>query len=356
MAKILYYVSGHGYGHISRSYEITKELLQNENHSITIVSGRIDFIQETHPRLERRKISVDVGIYQKDSLSLDVKKTAIALKEFEDHKNDILKNELEFIRQNDFDMILSDCASLPFVMGAEMGIPAVFIGNFTWDFIYRHYNSEDPYFGVIAHIMQVEYSFATIAIQLPFSCPIEGFQKIYPVGLVGRKPKLTKEEAKQKYRMKEGEVHFLLSFGAYGLEGQNWEWRKMPSHWKLYTSGTPGANPDFVIHLDTDHYPDLVTAVDYVVTKPGYGIISECIFADTPILYTERGNFAEYPFLTQGLEESIPSAYLSRKDLLEFRWFEAIEKIQSEKRSNKRWIGSREGAKEVVEILQQYIS
>ena len=35
-------------------------------------------------------------------------------------------------------------------------------------------------------------------------------------------------------------------------------------------------------------------AVDVVVTKPGYGIISECIANDTAMLYTSRGRFVEY--------------------------------------------------------------
>ena len=41
-------------------------------------------------------------------------------------------------------------------------------------------------------------------------------------------------------------------------------------------------------------YEDLVAAVDVVVTKPGYGIIAECVANDTAIVYTSRGHFVEY--------------------------------------------------------------
>ncbi len=41
-------------------------------------------------------------------------------------------------------------------------------------------------------------------------------------------------------------------------------------------------------------YEDLVAAVDIVITKPGYGIISECVANETALLYTSRGRFAEY--------------------------------------------------------------
>ena len=41
-------------------------------------------------------------------------------------------------------------------------------------------------------------------------------------------------------------------------------------------------------------YEDLVHAVDVVVTKPGYGIVAECLANGTAMLYTSRGRFREY--------------------------------------------------------------
>ena len=43
-------------------------------------------------------------------------------------------------------------------------------------------------------------------------------------------------------------------------------------------------------------------AADVVVTKPGYGIIAECLANDTAIVYTSRGEFAEYDVLVDGAE------------------------------------------------------
>ena len=44
-------------------------------------------------------------------------------------------------------------------------------------------------------------------------------------------------------------------------------------------------------------YEDLVRASDVVMTKPGYGIVSECLANGAAILYTARGRFAEYPVM-----------------------------------------------------------
>jgi L-arabinokinase len=49
-------------------------------------------------------------------------------------------------------------------------------------------------------------------------------------------------------------------------------------------------------------YPDLVNAADVVVTKPGYGIVAECLAHRTPVLFTPRGAFREQPLLVAGLQ------------------------------------------------------
>ncbi len=46
-------------------------------------------------------------------------------------------------------------------------------------------------------------------------------------------------------------------------------------------------------------YEDLVGASEAVVTKPGYGIISEAIANDAALLYTSRGHFPEYDVLVE---------------------------------------------------------
>ena len=48
------------------------------------------------------------------------------------------------------------------------------------------------------------------------------------------------------------------------------------------------------LYRDGLRYEDLVAAVDVVLTKPGYGIIAECVANDTAIVYTSRGHFVEY--------------------------------------------------------------
>ena len=64
------------------------------------------------------------------------------------------------------------------------------------------------------------------------------------------------------------------------------------------------------------NYEDLVRAVDVVATKPGYGIVADAISHQVRILYTDRGNFAEYPHLVRALDECATAEFIPRDRLL----------------------------------------
>ena len=76
-------------------------------------------------------------------------------------------------------------------------------------------------------------------------------------------------------------------------------------------------------------YEDLVAACDVVATKPGYGIIAECIANQTAIMYTSRGRFAEYPVLVDQMPRYLRCRYLDHDDLFAGRWRGVLDRIMA---------------------------
>jgi len=74
-------------------------------------------------------------------------------------------------------------------------------------------------------------------------------------------------------------------------------------------------------------YPDLVAAADVVVSKPGYGIISECVANHAALLYTSRGRFIEYDVLVTEMPRLLRCRYIPQEDLLAGRWASAIHAL-----------------------------
>lgn len=345
--KITYYVSGHGFGHISRSMEIILYLLRSfPDLEIDLVTVREEFLStlslgeedsKNTERLHVRKKIVDVGMVQKDSLSIDIRATEENLEKFNLEKSYIQISEIESCLDFETDLILSDSASLPFMVADKIKIPSLFMGNFTWDFIYSGYAKESSVFEQTAQTLFEEYYHATFGLILPFACPAHSLAEQKQIGLVGRRPHLSKKAAQEHFGFSDDRIHLLFSFGAYGVETSQFHWEEFDSdRFTIVLSGTdfdlmqiPKKQRNGILKLSNVHYPDLLTACDFVITKPGYGILSEAVYSKTPVLYTDRGNFPEIPYLHKSLKEEIRSAHISNEDLFSFRFDSSIRNADS---------------------------
>ena len=61
--------------------------------------------------------------------------------------------------------------------------------------------------------------------------------------------------------------------------------------------------------------------------KPGYGIVSDAIAAGTRMIYTERGDFPEYPILVREMQTWLACAYVSNDELRHGRLREPLEAV-----------------------------
>jgi L-arabinokinase len=75
------------------------------------------------------------------------------------------------------------------------------------------------------------------------------------------------------------------------------------------------------------HYEDLVAAADVVVSKPGYGIVSECIANGASLLYTSRGRMVEYDVFVAEMPGMLRCRFITQEALLAGDWQEAIEAL-----------------------------
>ena len=57
-------------------------------------------------------------------------------------------------------------------------------------------------------------------------------------------------------------------------------------------------------------------AVDTIVTQPGYRIVADTMAQRVPILYTDRGDFPEYPPLVATLSDTATAKFIPQDELL----------------------------------------
>src|SRR5580704_6206460 len=136
---ILYYISGHGFGHASRAIELIRELRVQRSDARIVVRTSVPrwlFAPIAGGDVQVQALETDTGVVQTDSLHLDEEQTARNAGRFFEDFDRRAAIEAELIRGIGADLVAGDIPPLAFAAARRAGVPSVAIGNFTWDWIY----------------------------------------------------------------------------------------------------------------------------------------------------------------------------------------------------------------------------
>jgi hypothetical protein len=334
------YVSGHGYGHATRTAEVLRAVRgRAPDLPIRVATSAppMLFEGEVRPPLVVRRLECDVGLVQKDALAIDAAGTADRWRSFRAGWDRLVAGEARRLREEGAVAVLGDIPPLTGVVAAEAGLPSLALGNFSWDWIYAHLGRSEPALLEAAAFCREAYGRVDLLLRLPFAGDLGAFPRVEDVPLVARRPRMSRTEARHLLGLDDSPA-VLLSFGGLGVGSFAAGAFGGVSGWQLLLTGPTAeapASPNLrrlgAADLDARGlgYPDLVGAVDVVVTKPGYGIVSDCIAAGTRLVYTDRGDFPEYPILVAGMAEHLPVAFVSNDDVRAGRIREAVEAVLS---------------------------
>ena len=332
------YVSGHGFGHATRIGEALRAVRERApGLAITVSSSVPAFLFEgvVKPPLSVRRVACDVGLAQRDALVIDEAGTVAAWRAFMAGWDGLVAAEAAWLREAGARLVVGDIPPLAFEAAQRAGLPSVAVGNFSWDWIYGHLAPREPGLAEAAARCRESYGRAELLLRLPFACDASAFRRVEDVPLVARRPAVAKAEARRRLGLDERPV-VLMSFGGVGLPGlQPSAFRDLRGFRILFTgAGADGPAPphftkmdDAIVRAAGLGYPDLVGAADVVVTKPGYGIVTDCIGAGVRLVYTDRGDFPEYPVMVGEMPRYLPAVFASNEDVREGRLGPALESV-----------------------------
>lgn len=337
MPSIVFYISGHGYGHASRQIEIINALaprLPGWRLLARTAAARWLFDRTATPALTLLEGPCDTGVVQIDSIRLDGRATIRAASAFHADLPARAALEAALLRAHDTRLVIADAPPLACAAAAAAGVPAVVISNFTWDWIYEAYPTElAP--GLIPAIQRA-YSQAEASWRLPMHGGFAACRSVMDVPFVARHATVAGPDVRAALGLPAVARLALASFGRYGLNDFDPAGLDCLTGWQVIVTGRgPGPALPACVHFVEENavyeaglrYEDLVAAVDVVVTKPGYGIISECIANETAMLYTSRGRFPEYDVMVEQLPRVLRCEFLGPDDMLTGRWRAALDRL-----------------------------
>jgi hypothetical protein len=343
---ICFYISAHGFGHAFRDIELIDAIASKhrEAHFIVRTAAPHWLFDSANTDLDVQSVDTDPGFVQIDSLRLDIDETARRSALFYRSFGARVDHEAEWLRTARIGLVLGDIPPLAFAAAARAGVPSVAIGNFTWDWIYGIYPVFTELAPDVIPTMRQAYAEATRALRLPFHGGFEPMAaKTRDIPLIARRSELNRDETRRRLGVSRDKPIVLTSFGAYGVE-LPYERLRQSDAFTLVSVARP---PEGL------KYQDMVAAADVVVSKPGYGIVSECIANGTALLYTSRGEFIEYDVFVAEMPRLLRCRHMSQDQLFGGRWEEAIDALlrQPEPPDQPRIDGAKVAADEIINLV-----
>ncbi len=357
MAKtLLFYISGHGFGHVTREIEVMKSLLRRDA-QIRIVVKTDAPAWFFHLNLPESRVtlipeSCDVGVVQNDSFRANRKKTLETFARFYLDFNKRVPSEVHLVRENGVDLIVGDIAPLAFDVSRAAGVPGIAVANFSWDWIYEPYVTDAPELGWVIPVLKMIYGKADALLRLPLHGDLSAFPNPRDISFIARKAVLPREEVRRKLEAKgrSGRKIGLISLRAEDLKRISLSALEKITDFQFFVFAPVPTMPNvFSLPPDFLPYQELVQAADVVISKPGYGIVSECLANRTPLLFTSREDFREYDVLAEGILKMKAGVFLPQTDFFAGRWASALKTVPD---LQGKWVQpSVTGAEEAASII-----
>jgi L-arabinokinase len=214
---IVYYVSGHGFGHATRVVEVCSQLIA-AGHTIIVVTGAPHSIWlqsiDCPERLRFRKVVLDSGAIQSDALTVDRMKSLLAYEKYFERSEEIVATEAAFLREVSADLVVVDIAPMACTAAARAGVRCVVCTNFTWDYIYAEYvETQGVRFRSLCEQIANDYAKADVLLRLPGFTPMPAFRRVEDVPLVVRMARTPRDVIRQRYGIAPDAKVCIYNFG-----------------------------------------------------------------------------------------------------------------------------------------------
>lgn len=332
MKAIAYYITAHGYGHGTRSCDILRALRTAAPNTPIHIKTDLppEFIRSRLPSgFELHAGACDTGLIQKDSIQIDLEASLHTIETFYAEESNRIELEIDFIAQNEIGVVVADIPAIPLAAARQAGIPSIATGNFGWDWIYADLAQHNPRWSHFSEKFRTVYAQTDLLLRQPFAEPMTAFPNQIDLPLLASPGTPCRSRIAEAYKANPDRPWIMLSFTSLELSADALRQLTALEDYELFTVEPLDWSPQGIHCLarSTASFTDLLASMDLVVTKPGFGIVSECIVNNKPIIYSDRKNFPEYDILVENIQRYCRNAFLPGTDLYNGNLRPALETL-----------------------------
>ena len=345
--KVAFYFTGHGLGHATRAAAVVRALA-DRGAAVVVVSAvpGARFLGVLPPparggdgRIRTRLAALDCGARQADALTVDGPGSLAWYWETAGappRREELLAREEAWLRAEAVDCVLNDVAPLACVAARRAGVPHVAcVSNFSWDFIYRPFlagaeEADRAQYAAMVEQITADYGCCDRLLRLPGHSPMPGFAagRVVDVPLVVRPRAAGRAATRARLGVPAGHRLLVLMFGGWQVHQQGPRGPGLPADWTCVVCGAGAAElPAGFVGVDFSEYtPDLIAASDAVLGKIGYGMTSEVLASNVPLIYIRRPLFEEEAKLAELLQAHGAGLEMRKEDFFDGKWAPYLER------------------------------
>ncbi|MCS6293205.1 MAG: hypothetical protein H8J66_09030 [Nitrospira sp.] len=328
-------ISAHGYGHAAQVVPVLNELGRQIPSLRTILRTNVPrhfFESRMTVPWELRPAQMDIGCLQHGPLTMDWEATWQAHRIFHASWEARLKEETLAICEACPDLVIGNTPYLAMAAGAAAGVPTVAIASLSWDDILRdHVDPEQPWHRAILEDIRRAYGQAHLLLRLTPGLPMPAFHHAIDIGPIAHPLPPARTRIRRHLEIPDQDALVLVAFGGIQFNALPFDhMESMPGIQFLIDSPVPPHNRRVhSIATLSERFSTILSSVDVIMTKPGYGTTIEAVATHVPVVYVRRYDFVEEEQLVAYLHRYGRGVELSRADFLDARWEPAIRQAMT---------------------------
>ena len=175
--------------------------------------------------------------------------------------------------------------------------------SLNWADIYSHYCHDRPEAPEIHSQMLAAYNSAACFLRPLPAMPMENLANSRAIGPIARLGRNRRDELDARLGISPGARLVLISMGGIAFRLALDNWPRIPGVRWVVLSSWQVHHPDAVEleSLEMD-FTDVLASCDALLTKPGYGSFAEAACNGVPVLYLDRKDWPEAPYLVEWLK------------------------------------------------------
>jgi hypothetical protein len=200
------------------------------------------------------------------------------------------------------DLFVANSGFLSLAAAHALKIPAFHLASLDWAQILRGYLGDDPSMQPVIAQIEDAYRCANTRLLLEPGMPGLPGQNCISLGASAALGTNRRAELLAACGRDAQTRIVLFAFGSMAPQEPAGDWSERPNTLFLLPSAWPARPGMQQVAALPFSFVDILASTDLCISKVGYGIVSEAVRNDCPLLFYAREKWAEDPYLVQWLE------------------------------------------------------